>query len=160
MHLADMATANAISLEIKKDGLTQRQSGDWQLRVTVAAVDMDVRLTNAPMGTRYACVLVEINDDETPVDHAAVERDRWRDLGPTTQAGIRCNDAVFWAYLREGQHQMLGVTDAESAAQAVRNICGISSRSDLAKPGFSDARQAWYRLDNGFTAWKMREHAG
>src|SRR5215475_2539197 len=104
MHEAARARANAISFEAKKDGLSQRQSGDWQLRLTVAALDMDQRITSAPMGTRFQCVLVEINDDETPVDHAAQDRDKWRALGPTKQAGIRCNDPVFWAFLREHLH--------------------------------------------------------
>src|SRR5215467_10256322 len=71
---AQAATENAISLEVKKDGLSQRQSGDWSLRFTVASADMDRRLTEAQMGARFACVLVELNDDETPVDHKAEER--------------------------------------------------------------------------------------
>ncbi|UGX98754.1 hypothetical protein G6321_00028020 [Bradyrhizobium barranii subsp. barranii] len=74
MDLSDLARRNTISLEVKKDGLTQRQSGDWQLRLTIAAIDMDSRITQAPMGTRFACVLVEVNDDETPVDHASMEQ--------------------------------------------------------------------------------------
>ncbi|WLB92424.1 hypothetical protein QIH91_20200 [Bradyrhizobium japonicum USDA 135] len=30
MDLSDLARRNTISLEVKKDGLTQRQSGDWR----------------------------------------------------------------------------------------------------------------------------------
>ena len=45
MREAQAARRNAISLEVKKDGLQQRQSGDWMLRFTVAAVDMDRRIT-------------------------------------------------------------------------------------------------------------------
>src|SRR5262249_51157344 len=101
MPEADVARECAISFEVKKDGLTQRQSGDWQLRFTVQSVDMDNRLTQAPMGTRFQCVLVEVNDDESPRDHKGEQRNAWRDLGPTKQAGIRCADPIFWAYLRE-----------------------------------------------------------
>lgn len=157
MHLADQAKANAISLEVKKDGLTQRQSGDWQIRFTVAAIDMDQKLSSAPMGTRYQCVLVEVNDDESPVDHKAQDRDKWRDLGPTKQAGIRCTDPVFWAWLEEEKH--FSVNNSEQAAEVVRDICGIASRRDLEKPGNSMERLRWFDLDNAFQGWKALQNA-
>jgi hypothetical protein len=154
---AAKARDNAVSFECKKDGLQQRQSGDWVLRLTVQAVDMDQRITTAAMGTRFACVLVEINDDETPVDHKAEERDKWRDLGPAKQAGIRCKEPVFWAYLTE--EKGFPIRDELDAAQAVRDICGVASRSDLGKPGRSVERLRWYDIDNGFQAWRAAEHA-
>ena len=153
------ATEIAISFEAKKDGLQQRQSGDWMLRVTIAAVDMDQRITNAAMGTRYQCVLVEINDDETPVNRKAVERDKWRDLGATQQSALRCKDPVFWAYLRDGMHQYANVNNEETAADAVREICGIASRSDFNRLGFTEARALWHQLDNDFQGWKAHENA-
>jgi hypothetical protein len=158
IDLAKQASANAISLEVKKDGLQQRQGGDWVLRFTVAAIDMDQRITNAAMGTRFACVLVEINDDETPVDHKSQERDKWRDLGPAKQAGMRCKEPTFWAFLSE-EHGGPRVHDEESAAALVRDICGVGSRSDLGKPGHQHARAAWHDLDFAYQAWKVREHA-
>jgi hypothetical protein len=161
MDPATLARDNAISFEVKKDGLTQRQSGDWQLRLTIAAIDMDQRITSAAMGTRFQCVLVEINDDETPVNHRAEERDKWRALGPVKQAGIRCKDPVFWAYLRETWEGAMfaPVHDEESAACAVRDICNVLTRSDLGKPGFQDARILWFDLDQKYQAWKARENA-
>lgn len=153
---ADRAIANSISLEVKKDGLSQKQSGDWSLRFTVSAADMDQRLTGAAMGARYQCVLVEVNDDETPVDHKVMERDKWRALGAAKQAGIRCKDAVFRAFLNEHNHHN---HDEESAAEAVREICGVISRSELNKPGKNRERERWHVLDNQFQAWKVAEHA-
>jgi hypothetical protein len=160
MDMATLATDNAISIEAKKDGLTQRQSGDWQLRLTVAAVDMDNRLTQAPMGTRFACVLVEINDDETPVDHKAQQRDKWRELGAQKQAGMRCKEPTFWAFLSE---EMFGsavlISNEEGAARVVREHCGVASRADLMKPGQSEARERWHALDWKYQAWKAVENA-
>jgi hypothetical protein len=155
---ARAARANAISLEIKKDGLQQRQSGDWMLRVTVAAHDMDQRIVAAPMGTRFVCVLVEVNDDETPVDHQAIDRGKWRDLGATKQAGIRCKDPVFWAFLSEELEAGEEINEV-GATIFVRTFCGVESRSDLEKPGHGDARARWYSLDNRFQAWKAAENA-
>lgn len=157
IDLSKAAIENAISLEVKKDGLQQRQGGDWMLRFTVAAVDMDQRITQAPMGTRYQCVLVEVNDDESPIDHKAQERDKWRDLGPARQAGMRCKEPTFWAYLSE--EKGYPIADEPDAAEAVRDICGVASRGDLTKPGQVHARAQWHDLDFSYQAWKAAENA-
>jgi hypothetical protein len=156
--LARRANANAISLEVKKDGLQQRQSGDWMLRFVAAGIDMDQRLLKAPMGTRFACVLVEINDDESPVDHKAQERDKWRELGPVKQAGIRCKEPAFWSFLKEELH-FPNIWNEERAAACVREHCGVVSRSEFGKVTNTAQRLAWYDLDNAYQAWKVREHA-
>lgn len=153
---ASRARENSIALEAKKDGLQQRQSGDWMLRFTVA--EMHPLIAAAAMGTRYQMVLVEIDDNEEAVDHVAIERDKWRNLGAAKQAGIRCKDPVFWAFLREHMN-CTAVHDEEAAAIMVRRWCVIKSRSDLNKPGKGDRRQLWHELDNMFQAWRAKENA-
>jgi hypothetical protein len=154
---ATKATENAISFEGKKDGLAQRQGGDWMLRLTVSGEDMDERITHAAMGTRYQVVMVEVDDNEEPVDHTAVERDKWRALGAARQAGIRCKDAVFRAWLMEEKHCFAG--DEDEAAQTIRDLCGVESRADLERPGAGRQRAVWHQLDNEFQAWKAAENA-
>ncbi|MET3995012.1 hypothetical protein ABID65_006678 [Bradyrhizobium sp. S3.9.2] len=158
MNHAQRARDNAISFEVKKDGLQQRQSGDWVLRLTVQAIDMHQTIVAAAMGTRFACVLVEVNDDESPVDHVAIARDKWRELGCAKQAGIRCKEPIFRAYLRESWG-WIDVDTEEDAAAAVRQFCGVASRSDFDKPGQNEARLKWHNLDNGFQAWRVAERA-
>lgn len=153
---AKRARENAISLEVKKDGLQQRQSGDWMLRVVFSATDYSEILGRAPMGTRFACVLVEVSDDESPVDHATIEKGKWRDLGPAKQAGMRCKEAAFWAFLSEQTE--IKVRSETAAADWVRGHCNVASRSDLGKPAHSKARLAWYDLDNAYQAWKAVEN--
>ena len=153
---AQQAVANAIALEVKKDGMRQKQSGDWCLSLTVAAADMDTRLTQAGMGTRYQCVLVELNDDESPVDHKGQDREKWRELGPTRQAGMRCNDPIFWGFLTD-EYGYSGISDSERAAEVVRVFCGVTSRKDLGKPSRIEARQRWHVLDNHYQAWKVSQ---
>jgi hypothetical protein len=181
MTPADHARNNAISLEAKKDALSQRQSGDWRVSFTVQGIDMDTRLTQAPMGTRYAVVLVEIGDDENPVNrkeampnsddragaHAArpqptqpqagAKREKmdWRDVQPAAQAGIRCADPVFRSFLDE-MHSCQAATP-EEAATAVRMICNVESRAELGTN--HKARVIWKQLDDEFQAWKALEHA-
>jgi hypothetical protein len=138
--------------------LQQRQSGDWMLRVTVAAIDMHQIIVNAPMGTRFACALVEIDDNEMPVEHKAEARDKWRELGPTKQAGIRCSDPVFWAWLEE-EVKFGEVNNHEAAAKIVREHCGVTSRKELSLPGNQEARTRWYNLDFAFQAWRAKENA-
>jgi len=143
---------------VKKDGLKQRQNGDWMLRFTVA--EMHPRVAAAAMGTRYQMALVEIDDNEEPVDHVNIERDKWRSLGPVQQAGMRCADPVFWAFLTESENVIPDVNDGETAAQVVRSICGVTSRSQLGKPGFHRQTVVWHQLDEQFQAWKVKEAHG
>ena len=160
MNPADLARQNAIPLEVKKDGLQQRQNGDWVLRFVVQAADMDQRLTSAPMGTRFQVALVEIGEDEMPITPQPAEPDRhsagakrmdWRELQPAAQAGIRCEDPVFWAFLREKLGWIL-INTSQGAAEAVRNICCVQSRSELGTN--HKARVLWHQLDDHFLAWK------
>jgi hypothetical protein len=150
---ADQARANAIALEVKKDGLRQRQSGDWVLSLVIAAVHMDARITGAAMGTRYQCALVEVDDDESPVDDP--EKQKWRDLGPVKQAALRCRDPVFWAFLKEEKKRP--VHSQEEAADIVRQLCDVPSRADLAIN--TSARMEWFGIDHHFQAWKAAQNA-
>jgi hypothetical protein len=168
MTQATKARANAIPLELKKDGLQQRQNGDWVLRFTVQASDMDERLTKAAMGTRFMAALVEIGENEEPVpatitgsppstrpDGTKHGKMDWRELQPAAQAGIRCADPVFIAYLKEQQPNAWRAH--QDAASLVRWICGVKSRSELGTNHL--ARVMWKTLDDQFQAWKALEHA-
>jgi hypothetical protein len=174
MTPADHARNQAISLEAKKDALAQRQNGDWKVSFTVQGIDMDTRLTQAPMGTRYAVVLVEIGDDElpvpaketraaprqasspsTPTGGAKREKMDWRDMQPAAQAGIRCEEPIFVAFLKEQYEIAWG--NIPDAAALVRWICGVKSRSELGTN--HKARVLWKQLDDQFQAWKALEHA-
>ena len=178
MTIADQARNLAISLEAKKDGLQQRQNGDWCIRFTVQGIDMNPRLTAAPMGTRFAMVLVEIGDDEMPkevmpnpqLQPALDARPRqdiqpdgakgkmdWRELQPAAQAGIRCADPIFAAFLRERNYDDWDEARAD-AADCVRLICGIRSRSELGTN--HKARIIWHQLDQEFQEWQAKERVG
>ncbi len=166
MTPADKARQNAISFECKKDALQQRQSGDWKISFTVAGTDMDERITRAAMGSRFMAVLVEIGDDELPVHQPAKETQKtsteprppapravakrdWRDLSPAEQAGIRCNEPTFRAFLDEECGFV--VAEVDHAAVVVRQLCRVESRRELNTS--QDARQRWRSLDDQFQAW-------
>jgi len=82
----------------------------------------------------------------------------WRDLLPSQQAALRCNDATFRAFLRE-QHGMTS-NMIEGAADWVRHLCGVESRSDLDQGKYHAARVIWHQLDSQYQAWAARERVG
>lgn len=76
----------------------------------------------------------------------------WRDLPPSQQAAMRCNEPAFAAFLKEN-HGYAG----EDVPQAVRELCCVTSRAEL--NANNQARVLWHQLDNQFQAWKAAEHA-
>lgn len=158
---SDKALANALHCEAKKHAYRQTQDG-----VVVSFVlhpqEVPDGLAIAALGTRYMIALVEIGDDEFPVEKPRVaqltappekERMTWQELQPSAQAAIRCNEPVFWAFLREDYSQQ--VNDADEAATAVRKLCDVNTRAAFNTN--SRARAKWENLDQSFGAWKMSE---
>jgi len=129
--------------------MRQTQSGDWKITFTVQAADMDQRLTSAAMGTRFQAALVEINDNEMPVEQPKGKLD-WREVQPAAQAGIRCAEPRFWQYLCEEQG-FDQPTNKDEAANAVRLMCHIKSRSELSTN--HKARVLWNQLDAAYREW-------
>ncbi len=95
------------------------------------------------------------SDHADKPDPAGAKRD-WRDLQPQQQAGIRCGEPTFQAFLKE-QHRVHWDESGPNAAECVRLICGVQSRVELGTN--HTARMIWHHLDNQFQAWKHVEHA-
>ncbi|MEH2501201.1 hypothetical protein V1290_000012 [Bradyrhizobium sp. AZCC 1578] len=148
MSAAERALVNAIPLELKKDAMRQTQSGDWKITFTVQAADMDQRLTSAAMGTRFQAALVEIGDDELPKEQPKGKLD-WRDVQPAAQAGIRCAEPRFRDYL--AVEHGIDTKTAQEAAEAVRKLCGVNSRSQLGVN--HKARMLWHQIDAAYREW-------
>jgi hypothetical protein len=79
----------------------------------------------------------------------------WREVQPAQQAGIRCAEPTFIAFLKETRAD--DWHESQDAAECVRLICGISSRSELGVN--HKARVIWTQLDAAYQAWKALEHA-
>ena len=90
---------------------------------------------------------------KTPTGGA--KRMDWREVQPAAQAGIRCEDPVFKAFMDEVHS--LAEWNGFTTAEAVRAFCGVKSRSELSTN--HKARVLWHQLDSEFTAWKALEHA-
>lgn len=75
-------------------------------------------------GQRYQMILIEINDDETPMQAPEPKPRKLSQI-----AGGLCHDAAFrtWAEQQYGEP----CQDHEAAARLVREVCGVESRSHL-----------------------------
>lgn len=160
------------SFEAKKHGYRQTQDG-----VVVSFVlhpnDLDAAFAVAPLGTRYMIGFAEIGEDEKPIapvaqrsepaaHNGSVEgsnpsgttktRTPFNELKLSQQAGIRCGDELFQQFMVEryaGPHAYRATAD--NAATTVRELCNITSRSEL---DFSDmAGNIWKRTEQDYQQW-------
>jgi hypothetical protein len=83
------------------------------------------------------------------------DRKTWFELGPVTQAALCCKEPVFWAFLLESGFTTRKIENEEMAAEVVRSVCEVTSRSELAEP--SIAQSIWRDIDSLFQAWKARD---
>ncbi len=159
MTPSDKARANALQFECKKDGLKQLQSGEWTLALKVHPADVPAPLLTAAMGTRYMAVLVEVSDDETPVEQPTEQKqaDKHR---LSRQAAMCCDDQMFQAFI---QHRMSGqyaavtrrntnFTSRDVAACCVRNYLNIKSRSEIDTD--QNIATIWSNLHGEYLTWK------
>jgi hypothetical protein len=164
---AAIARTNAVHFEAKKDGCTQRQSGDWVIRLTVQSLDLDQAVMRAAPGTRYMVALVEIGDDEQPVQQQKEPAASSKTPVPTAKPrqttlpghpsyaqslAIMCSKPQAWMFLFEKMGRSREINDPEQAAEAVRQLCGVQSRNEtiIGTPKGDNAN----RLLSEFEGWK------
>jgi hypothetical protein len=108
-------------------------------------------------GSRFMCVLVELNDDETPVNQKG---------GPLAISAARmCENEQFRRFLiarymenwpGRSSHAIFnsehaGDSDSERAATAIRSICHVVSRSELDHN--PEAAKRFHELMREFNQW-------
>lgn len=77
----------------------------------------------------------------------------WQNLQPAQQAGIRCAEPTFIAFLKENHSD--DWHESQEAAACVRLICAVHSRVELGTN--QKARMIWHQLDSAYQAWKLLE---
>jgi len=97
--------------------------------ITLALPDSDeLSKVQGMDGKRYMLALVEIGDDEQPVQKPqATERPKGGALAKL--AGLWCAKPEFWAWASKASGKHIG--SAESAAELIRLYCGVVSRAEL-----------------------------
>lgn len=85
-----------------------------------------------------------------PVDEVKKGRRAFTELSRAQQAGIRCNEPEFWKFLMD-MYRFSGCSTPEGAAQCVRKICAVTSRSLFDEN--EDAARDWDQLEAQYYAW-------
>ena len=98
-------------------------------------------------GQRYFMMLIEINDDETPMPAETQQR---RPMKLSQIAGAICHDEKFRAWAEEQYGDP--VPDEAAAANLIREVCGVESRSHL--DSNDDAASVFRQLLADYDAWK------
>jgi len=128
----------ALQFECKKDGLRQTQDGGVKVTFNVNPTDMPKELYTDVMGQRYMCVIVPLNDDETPrekpISHAGDGKALLRSEG-------------FYQYCKYRQWDMSKPLETHMKATV-----GIKSCKELVEG--SDAWERFKAFRKDFYAWK------
>ena len=157
--------ADALRLEVKKDGFSQLQSGSYKLTVTLNPTDLDdnaqdllMDFIKSPMGSVYMLGMARVDVDTgeparthtAPLKTAAKPKTPFHDKPLSVQAGIRCSDQGFRNFL--ATLGWTGDTDGElDAASIVRRICCVRSRKELDTDG--QPALDWQALNAKFEEW-------
>lgn len=107
-----------LQFEARKIALKQDKTG-FTLALSIHPDELPDALIRDFVGSRYVCVMVRLQDDESPTKYD----------NRVTRAGILCRDESFQkfmsdVYLAEAQSE-------EAAAAQLCKQCGISSRTEL-----------------------------
>ena len=114
--------------------ILRKDKTSWVLGLRVHPDDMPRHILEAPLGTRFQCVLLEINDDETFVIPDEVRKGK----KAVAIAGQMCREEMFQNWMLDNwmrdSNRVSVDPDApvESVtAELLRNHLEIESRSDL-----------------------------
>lgn len=136
---------------------------DWKLIKTrgVVQVVMEVPLADADAAYKVLGGMPDFSREvwfaiaplKADAAEPAIPSDtrKWPAMQPAQQAGIRSNDAVFAAFLKENRPD--DWHESQDAAACIRLICGVNSRAELGTN--QKARVLWHQLDKHFQAWKL-----
>ncbi|CAH0532174.1 hypothetical protein UAM5_00057 [Ralstonia phage UAM5] len=122
--------------EVQLAGWSETHNGGCKVTFWLAdAADLDVfraltvRKGNTA-GHRLACVLVEIGEDELPVQEPPEPSAPEKPLGGALAklAGMLCSNPDFWRFL---QWSSFACESAEQARSIILDVCEINSRAEL-----------------------------
>ena len=142
---------NAMHFEAVKVSMSQDKNGII-LRLSVHPNDCPKELHTDWVGTRYMVAMVRLNDQDEP--ETRLETQRIERM--ISSAGLLCRNEEFAEFLMViGLVEDLDVEKIEqSCAQALREHCGIRSRSDFRSN--PSAREKFDQLREEFRLWKKK----
>ena len=126
------------------DFSTRAQYGPW-IKVRFPS---PADLAGYKTGQRFHMILVEITEDDMPAAGEGKERKPYK---LSQLAGMLCADPQFWAFIKDSYGE--ACPDKDTAAQWVREACGVESRSFLDSV---EASGTTFRgIMESFDSWKQ-----
>ena len=150
-ELPTMENTRDYTLEFEAVKTSFRQTKDgYHLTLVLHPNDVPQDLFSSWVGTRYQCVLIQLNDENEPVKTAeGNEAD-----SIIQQAGMLCRSPRFQTWIasmyekEDLEVDVWGGNGEETTARLLRHACSISSRAELRTN--HQAREAFQLLYNSF----------
>jgi hypothetical protein len=121
----------ALTFEAVKTSVRQTKDG-YHLTLVLHPNDVPKDLFTSWVGTRYICSLVQLDDQEKPVPKSEAKTQN----KIVAQAAQMCRSTRFQAWMQQEVFDQSELPDGpiteDQAAEKMREILGISSRSELA----------------------------
>lgn len=133
---------NAVHFEAVKIAMTQGKDG-LILKLAIHPNDAPQDVILDPVGARYIIAAVRLTDDDQPM---VPQRKKEVD-SVIAAAGLLCRNDRFQAWLVDSGHTF-ELPNESGAVQAIREICGIKSRSEFATN--ETARKTFLELKREF----------
>lgn len=120
--------------EVMLKGWTDSNSG-WTVTFWLPPPDQDHQFEPYSVGQTFVVALMEIMDDQEPVDQ--VKRDllsgkkKMKTQKLTQAVAMMCNDEVFWHWVNLHTDYSTVIECTEHAAEYVRHACDVESRAEF-----------------------------
>ena len=127
-----------LQFEARKVALKQDRTG-YILTLSLHPDEVPEEILRDFVGTRYACAVVRIQDDESPTPYT----------NRVQKAGMLCRDSRFQEFIAS---RLVGHSvDENQTAAALCKQCGITSRSEL--NGNAKAQEAFDAIIMDYENW-------
>lgn len=147
--MTEWAKNNTVQCEVVKIAMAQDKNGHI-LKLSIHPNDLPKDLILDPLGTRYVMVLARLNDQ----DEVVQPKEKSDGEKAVDVAGLLCRNERFIGWLADRGYSAGRLPG--DAVQAIRDLCGIKSRAELATN--EDARREFNALKAEFeTAIKRGE---
>lgn len=131
-----------LQFECRKVALKQDRTG-FVLTLALHPDEIPEELLRDFVGSRYACVMVRLQDDESPTEY----------VNRVQQAGMLCRLPEFQQFMTESYGNNKTPLTEDQTATLLCSLCDIKSRTEL--NGSVNAKQLFDDLMSEYKEWKL-----
>ena len=131
-----------LQFECRKVALKQDRTG-FVLTLALHPDEIPEELLRDFVGSRYACVMVRLQDDESPTEY----------VNRVQQAGMLCRLPEFQQFMTESYGNNKKPLTEDQTADLLCSLCDIKSRTEL--NGNVNAKQLFDDLMSEYKEWKL-----